>query len=212
MRDHVGPETETLGNYRQRYAQYKTDTDLQAAHAVAPRLVVFDDHELDNNWADEVPEHPETPQPNFLARRGAALRAYWENMPLRKAQRPKGIDMRLYRSVSWGRMAGFHMLDTRQYRGDQPCDDKFNTDCTARTDPARSLPGSQQEKWIAEEFRRSQARWDVLGQQMFLPGRLHPRCRARLQPRRLGRLPGFAGPRGGLLDRGEGAQPAGADR
>ena len=167
VRDHVGPETETLGNYRQRYAQYKTDTDLQAAHAVAPWLVVFDDHEVDNNWADEVPEHPETPQPNFLARREAALRAYWENMPLRTAQQPKGIDMRLYRSVSWGRMASFHMLDTRQYRGDQPCDDKFNTDCTGRTDPARSLPGSQQEKWIAEEFRRSQARWDVLGQQVF---------------------------------------------
>jgi alkaline phosphatase D len=167
VRDHVGPETETLANYRQRYAQYKTDADLQAAHAVAPWLVVLDDHEVDNNWADEVPEKPAVPQPNFLARREAALRAYWENMPLRKAQRPKGIDMQLYRTVSWGRTANLHMLDTRQYRGDQPCGDKFNSACAERTDPARSLPGSEQEQWIAEQFRRSQARWDVLGQQVF---------------------------------------------
>ncbi|MGH3929012.1 MAG: alkaline phosphatase D family protein, partial [Pseudonocardiaceae bacterium] len=106
VRDHVGPEIETLANYRQRHAQYKTDADLQAAHAVAPWLVVWDDHELDNNWADEIPE---SAQPNFLTRRAAALRAYWENMPLRAAQRPNGIDMRLYRRVSWGRMATFHM-------------------------------------------------------------------------------------------------------
>ncbi|MGH3912972.1 MAG: alkaline phosphatase D family protein [Pseudonocardiaceae bacterium] len=167
VRDHAGPEMETLANYRQRHAQYKTDADLQAAHAVAPWLVVWDDHELDNNWADEVPEKPQSPQPNFLARREAALRAYWENMPLRAAQRPRGIDMQLYRRVSWGQMATFHLLDTRQYRSDQPCDDKFNTDCAERSDPARSLPGSAQERWIADGFRDSRARWDVLGQQVF---------------------------------------------
>ena len=164
VRDHAGPETVTLAGYRQRYAQYKTDTDLQAAHAVAPWLVVFDDHELDNNWADEVPEKPE---PDFAARRAAALRAFWENMPLRAAQRPSGVDMRLYRTVSWGRLAAFHMLDTRQYRGDQPCGDEFATDCAERTDPGRSLPGSEQERWLAEEFRSSRARWNVLGQQVF---------------------------------------------
>ncbi|MGH3906568.1 MAG: alkaline phosphatase D family protein [Pseudonocardiaceae bacterium] len=81
VRDHVGPETETLANYRQRHAQYRTDLDLQAAHAAAPWLVVLDDHEVDNNWADEIPEKP---QPDFLARRAAALRGYWENMPLRR--------------------------------------------------------------------------------------------------------------------------------
>ncbi len=167
VRDHVGPEMETLANYRQRHAQYKSDADLQAAHAVAPWLVVWDDHELDNNWADEIPENPESPQPNFLARRAAALRVYWENMPLRAAQRPNGIDMQLYRRVSWGRMATFHMLDTRQYRSDQPCGDEFNTDCAERSDLAGSLPGSEQERWIAEGFRDSRARWDVLGQQVF---------------------------------------------
>ncbi len=167
IRDHLGPETETLANYRQRYAQYKTDVDLQAAHAVAPWLVVWDDHEVDNNWADEVFERPQFPQPNFMARRAAAIRAYWENMPLRAAQHPRGADMQLYRRVGWGRLANFHMLDTRQYRDDQPCDDKFNSDCAERTDQARSLPGSEQEQWLAEGFRKSRARWDVLGQQVF---------------------------------------------
>ena len=80
VRDHDGPETTDLASYRQRHAQYKADPDLQAAHAVAPWLVVWDDHELDNNWADETPEKPEE---GFLERRTAAFQAYYENMPLR---------------------------------------------------------------------------------------------------------------------------------
>jgi len=167
VRDHVGPEIETLANFRQRHAQYKTDLDLQAAHAVAPWLVVWDDHELDNNWADEIAEKPEKPQPNFRARREAALRAYWENMPLRAAARPTGLDMTLHRRVPWGALATFHMLDTRQYRDDQPCNDKFNSDCPERVDVARTLPGSAQEQWLADGFATSTARWDVLGQQVF---------------------------------------------
>ena len=164
VRDHVGPETVTLANYRQRYAQYKTDPDLQAAHAAAPWLVVFDDHELANNWADEVPAKP---QPAFLDRRAAALRAYYENMPLRRSAMPRGIDMQLYRRVQWGALATFHMLDTRQYRGDQPCGDEIRSDCAERLDPARSLIGGEQERWLLNGFQQSQARWDVLGQQVF---------------------------------------------
>jgi alkaline phosphatase D len=118
----------TLANYRQRYAQYKTDPDLQAAHAAAPWLAVFDDHEVANNWADEVPAKPE---PAFLDRRAAALQAYYENMPLRRSSAPNGIDMQLYRRVHWGALATFHMLDTRQYRTDQPCDDEFRSDASS---------------------------------------------------------------------------------
>ncbi|MFB9382602.1 alkaline phosphatase D family protein [Pseudonocardia petroleophila] len=168
VRDHVGPETTTLAGYRQRHAQYKTDADLRAAHAVAPWLVVFDDHEVENNWADDVRELPLDPAGgDFADRRAAAFRAYWENMPLRAAQRPDGPDMQLYRSVGWGRTAAFHMLDTRQYRSDQPCDDAFPATCDARDDPAASLPGSEQERWLADRFAQSRARWDVLGQQVF---------------------------------------------
>lgn len=169
-RDHEGPETETLANYRQRHAQYKTDPDLQEAHAAAPWLVVWDDHELDNNWADETPEKPEIPQPNFLERRAAAFRAYYENMPLRRMSVPRGIDMQLYRRIHWGRLATFHMLDTRQYRDDQGCGDGYQ-DCPAAVDPSRSITGAEQEAWLLEGFHRSQARWDLLGQQVFFSQR-----------------------------------------
>jgi alkaline phosphatase D len=164
VRNHIGPETVTLANYRQRYAQYKTDPDLQAAHAAAPWLAVFDDHELADNWADEVPSEP---QPAFLARRAAALQAYYENMPLSQASLPRGIDMQLYRRVHWGALATFHMLDTRQYREDQPCGDKLRSDCAERLDPARSLLGAEQESWLLNGFQQSQAKWDLLGQQVF---------------------------------------------
>jgi alkaline phosphatase D len=163
VRDHDGPETVTLDNYRQRYAQYKTDPDLQAAHAAAPWLVVWDDHEVDNNWADETPENS---QPTFLDRRAAAFRAYYENMPLRRTSVPHGIDMQLYRRIRWGRLANFHMLDTRQYRDDQACGDGWR-DCPQAVDPARSILGTKQEEWLIDGFRRSQAHWDVMGQQVF---------------------------------------------
>ncbi|PUA80872.1 alkaline phosphatase D family protein [Nocardioides currus] len=165
IRDHKGPETVTLGGYRQRLAQYRTDPDLQAAHAAAPWLVVFDDHEVDNNWADEVAENVAS-QPGFIDRRAAAFRAYYENMPLRRTSLPSGPDVQLYRSVQWGQLASFHMLDTRQYRDDQACGDGYD-DCPPAAAPERSLPGAAQEAWLAERFAASTQTWDVLGQQVF---------------------------------------------
>jgi alkaline phosphatase D len=163
-----GPETRTLANYRQRHAQYKTDPDLQLAHATAPWLVVWDDHETENNWADEVPEQPD---PGFLDRRAAAFQAYYENMPLRSTARPNGIDMRLYRRFAWGGLATFHMLDTRQYRDDQACGDGTRINCAERLDPARTITGVEQEQWLASGLAGSRARWDVLGQQVFFAQR-----------------------------------------
>lgn len=169
VRDHDGPETTTLAGYRQRHAQYKTDADLQAAHAAAPWLVVWDDHEVDNNWADEIPENTQS-VPGFLDRRAAAFRAYYENMPLRRTSVPRGIDAQLYRRVRWGQLATFHLLDTRQYRDDQACGDGYD-DCPQAYDPARSITGADQEAWLLDGFRRSTARWDVLGQQVFFSQR-----------------------------------------
>lgn len=166
-REHVGPETKTLANYRQRHAQYKTDPDLQFAHAVAPWVVVWDDHELENNWADDIPEEPGKPGPEFLERRQAAFQAYYENMPLRRRSVPSGIDMRLYRRINWGGLATLHMLDTRQYRDDQVGDDEFGMDDPERLNPKRSITGAEQERWLLQGFRQSQARWDVLGQQVM---------------------------------------------
>jgi alkaline phosphatase D len=172
VRDHEGPETVDLASYRQRHAQYKSDPDLQAAHAVAPWLVVWDDHELENNWADESPENgSQTPAgPAFLARRTAAFQAYYENMPLRASSKPRGIDLQLYRRIRWGRLATFHMLDTRQFRDDQGCNDGYK-DCPAAVDPKRSITGAEQERWLLDGLRRSEARWDVIGQQVFFAQR-----------------------------------------
>ncbi|GLZ42082.1 alkaline phosphatase D family protein [Actinokineospora sp. NBRC 105648] len=164
----VGPETRTLADYRLRHAQYKTDADLQEAHRVAPWLVVFDDHEVENNWADEVPEQPD---PEFPARRAAAFQAYYENMPLRRSARPRGIDMQLYRRVRWGALANFHLLDTRQYRDDQACGDGTKVDCAERLDPVRTITGVEQERWLLDGLRSSRSRWDILGQQVFFAQR-----------------------------------------
>ena len=169
VRTFLGPETVTLANYRQRLAQYHADPDLQAAHAVAPWLVVFDDHDVDNGWAGLVPADPRDAA-TFPARRAAAFRAYYENMPLRRSSIPSGVGvgnhMAMNRRLRWGRLANFHMLDTRQFRDDQACGDGFK-DCPEAADPARSLPGRAQEAWLARGFASSRARWDVIGQQVF---------------------------------------------
>ncbi len=166
VRDHAGPETTNLAGYRQRHAQYKTDQDLQAAHAVAPWIPVWDDHEIDNNWADEIPEDDQAPAA-FLLRRAAAFQAYWENMPLRATSRPRGIDAQIYRRLQWGQLATFHMLDTRQYRSDQASGDGVKPDSPERTDPSRSITGDTQEKWLLDGLGASRSTWDIIGQQVF---------------------------------------------
>ncbi|WP_285586327.1 alkaline phosphatase D family protein [Actinomycetospora sp. NBRC 106378] len=163
-RSYETPEPRDLAGYRTRYAYHHADADLQAAHAAAPWISVFDDHEVSNNWAGDVPE---TPDPGFVARRAAAFRAWYENMPVRAAQRPRGSSIQCYRRLSWGDTATFHMLDTRQYRDDQACGDTYPSDCAALTDPRRTLTGGAQERWLVDGFHRSRARWDVLGQQVF---------------------------------------------
>ncbi len=176
VRDHEGPETVTLENYRQRHAQYKADADLQAAHAAAPWLVVWDDHEVDNNWADEVPENADPAQlndttANFRRRRAAAFQAYYENMPLRAPSIPAGTDMKIYRTVQWGQLANFHMMDTRQYRDDQLAGDGWRQNVQERLAENRTITGAEQEQWLLDGFRKSSARWDVLGQQVFFAER-----------------------------------------
>jgi alkaline phosphatase D len=121
VRRHEGDEAITLADYRQRYAQYKTDPDLQAAHLIAPWVVAPDDHEVEDNYAGlaRADDYPHLTTGQFRARRAAAYRAYYENMPLRPANSAHGAGMALYRRIRWGRLATFHMLDTRQFRDDQ---------------------------------------------------------------------------------------------
>lgn len=158
-------ETVTLEDYRLRYALYKSDPDLQAAHAAHPFIVTWDDHEVENNYASDISED-HLPPAAFLVRRAAAYRAYWENQPLRRPQRPDGADARLYRRVQYGRLAQFDILDTRQYRSDQAYGDGWHAPGPESLNPERTLTGAAQERWLIDGWRQSSARWNVLPQQV----------------------------------------------
>ncbi|MEX0170923.1 alkaline phosphatase D family protein [Streptomyces sp. LMG1-1-1.1] len=164
-------ETLTLDDYRLRYALYKSDPDLRAAHAAHPFVVTWDDHETENNYAGGIPEN-DVPPEEFLLRRAAAYRAYWEHQPLRAPQRPEGPDMRLYRRLRFGRLAQFDILDTRQYRSDQAYGDGWQVPGPASEDPARTLTGAAQERWLLDGWQASRAaRWNVLPQQVVFAER-----------------------------------------
>ena len=158
--------TTLLNDYRDRYALYKLDPDLQAAHAAFPWIVTWDDHEVVNNYAAD--DHPSLPPADFLVRRANAYRAYWEHMPLRRQLEPAGPDLALYRRFTFGGLMELSMLDTRQYRDDQACGDGLRTDCAERLDPARTLLGTAQESWLLDGLGRSRATWNVLGQQLMM--------------------------------------------
>ncbi|MEU0549021.1 alkaline phosphatase D family protein [Micromonospora sp. NPDC005979] len=168
VRQHVGAEIVSLADYRRRYALYKSDPDLQAAHAAAPWLVVPDDHEVENNYANMVraDSSPTLTAAQWTARRTAAYRAYYENMPLRPASAPSGNSIGLYRRVRWGQLATFHMLDTRQFRDDQACGDGWKV-CTDADLASRSLTGATQEAWLLDGLAQHYGTWDILGQQVF---------------------------------------------
>jgi alkaline phosphatase D len=165
VRRHRGDEIYTLTDYRNRYAQYKTDHDLIAAHASAPFVVTTDDHEVDNDYAGSSDEH-DTPAEIFLLRRAAAYQAYYEAMPLRASTLPSGPDMRLYRRLQFGRLIDLDMLDTRQYRSRQACGRNLESQCSEAAAPSRTILGSAQERWLFEQLSRSRATWTVLGQQV----------------------------------------------
>ena len=168
-RKHLGGELQTLDDYRRRYAQYRLDADLQAAHQAFPWVVTWDDHEFDNNYAADIPEEKgPMPRDEFLARRAAAYQAYYEHMPLRKSSIPSGPDMQLYRRIVFGNLAQFNVLDTRQYRSDQPCGDTNKSPCEGVFDPASTLMGAAQEKWLFDGLGRSRALWNVVAQQVMM--------------------------------------------
>ncbi|MFD9321909.1 alkaline phosphatase D family protein [Streptomyces sp. NPDC060053] len=158
-------EMVTLDDYRLKYALYKSDPDLLAAHAAHPFVVTWDDHETENNYAGAVSENDD-PAEEFLIRRAAAYRAYWENQPLRRPQLPDGPDLRLYRRLHWGRLAQFDVLDTRQYRSDQAYGDGWRVPGPESQDPARTLTGGAQERWLIDGWHRSRALWNVVPQQV----------------------------------------------
>jgi alkaline phosphatase D len=173
VRSHASGETYTLADYRARYALYRSDPDLQAAHAACPWIVTWDDHEVDNDYADDRPEDGMERAP-FLERRTAAYRAYYEHMPLPPRMRPDGPNMRIYTHLDWGALARFYVLDDRQYRSWHACPRPqrragSNTvdieRCARLTAPGRSILGRAQERWLDGELAASRAAWNVIAQQ-----------------------------------------------
>ena len=160
-RKHTGDEIELLRDYRNRYALYKMDPDLQAAHARFPFVVTWDDHEVDNNYAADVSEDG-LPAELFLRRRAEAYQAYFEHMPLRRSSLPTGPRMQLYRQFSYGDLASFFVLDTRQYRTDQPCGDRGGPPCDGVGAADATMLGEVQEQWLVDGLDRSASRWNVV--------------------------------------------------
>jgi alkaline phosphatase D len=167
VRMHALPEVTTLDGYRNRYAEYKLDPDLQAAHAAFPWIATWDDHEVDNNYAAAVSERRD-PVDAFLIRRGAAYQAYYEHLPLRRWSMPTGSTTQLYRSGAWGTLMSYFVLDTRQYRTVQPCGDGMQAQCVAALDHAGTMLGADQERWLLDGLDRSTGRWNVIPQQVML--------------------------------------------
>ncbi len=179
-RKHVGGETLSLADYRNRYAQYRADPDLQAAHAAFPWLTVPDDHEVENDYAGDKSEK-RTPRAEFLRRRAAAYRAYFEHMPLRPAMAPNGANLPLYRRRGFGDLVDLFLLDERQFRSDQACPGPrfggqvVNPDkCAELADPRRTMLGADQERWLFQGTARSRGRWTVMGQQLLMSSLIQP--------------------------------------
>lgn len=164
--DGSGPLS-TLDDYRARYALYKSDADLQAAHAACAWLVTWDDHEVANDYAGDA-SYAESGD-TLLARRAAAYRAYYEHMPLPRSAMPTGSAMHLYAKSTFGKLAQIHMLDSRQYRSPLAClgadaGSGPGAHCAELFDEARTMLGAQQEAWLRDTLMSSHARWNVLAQ------------------------------------------------
>ncbi|MFY3383953.1 alkaline phosphatase D family protein [Paracidovorax sp. MALMAid1276] len=193
-RTHSLRHASTLADYRDRYALHKSDPALQAAHAAAPWAVIWDDHEVQNDYAAGAGRGDAA---QFLELRVAAWQAFYENMPLRAAAlgapaaESRWDALQLFRSLRWGRLAHIHLLDSRQHRHGQACRAPHTAsagavraaDCAELADPTRTLLGAAQERWLQAQLADAAAnataapsatRWSVLAQQTQFSPRRYP--------------------------------------
>ncbi|RYE04384.1 MAG: alkaline phosphatase [Sphingomonadales bacterium] len=161
VRRHRGEEIYSLDDYRQRYALYKIDPDLRAAHAAAAFLSSYDDHEVVNNWSGEWDDDG-TPPEIFKLRRAVAMQAWYEHMPVRLSQLPRdGVQM-MYRRLDYGRLMRINILDKRTYRSIRLCEKPGDLNCLDQRDRPDTMLGDVQERWLAAGLN-SGAVWNMLG-------------------------------------------------
>jgi alkaline phosphatase D len=181
IRPTTGGWVDTLEGYRQRHALHKSDLDLQAMHAAAPWLITWDDHEVQNDYAGIQQGNSGRPVEDFLSRRRAAYQAFYEHMPVRRADfealiSTQNNNVKVFGSKTFGQLATLYLLDTRQYRDPQVCNPNNKvggsrvdpSTCAIWNDPKRTLLGPQQENWLRREFKTSSTQWNVIGQQSLL--------------------------------------------
>jgi alkaline phosphatase D len=159
-------EAQTLDEYRRKYTLYHTDEHLLEVRRQFPLLAIWDDHEVEDNYAGEQPggaaSNRRVP---FAERRGNGYRAWYEHMP-----RVGTGD--IYGTAALGAAEVF-LLDTRQYRDDQPCNpsDAFLSNPCPPTEtdaPGRTLLGATQKAWLEDALAGSQARWKLIGNQVMI--------------------------------------------
>jgi len=181
IRPTKGGWANTLDSYRQRYALHKSDLDLQAMHAAAPWFITWDDHEVQNDYAGTQPGNSGNPVADFMARRRAAYQAFYEHMPVRRANfdaliAHRGDNVRVFGSNRFGQLATLYLLDNRQFRDPQACSpnnkpgsNKLDpSSCAIWNQPERTLLGQEQESWLNHQFETSTSQWNVIGQQTAL--------------------------------------------
>lgn len=173
FRDHLGPEPYNLEQYRMRYAQYKSDRYLQLAHAAFPWIMMWDDHEVDNDYASDLSEDYSPPN-TFAERRKAAYQAFLEHQPL-QTENPGDVGtVELYRNYTIGNLATFYLLDVRQYRSDQPCGTTTSgggqivQDCGERNSQEQTMLGKTQTKWLQSKLTSSSSKWNLIAQPLLM--------------------------------------------
>jgi alkaline phosphatase D len=190
VRRHVGGKILTVGEYRTRYSQYRSDPLLQAMHARCPWFVTWDDHEFENNYAGPISERRNVDPAEFLVQRTNAYQAYYEMMPLRRSAIPRGPDMQLYRRASYGKLAELFVLDTRQYRSDQPNGDGANRLNAAALNPKNTMLGQPQREWLQAALSTTNGLWNVLAQQVMMG--MVDRARGANESYSMDQWPGYA--------------------
>ncbi|MEU6378024.1 alkaline phosphatase D family protein [Streptomyces sp. NPDC046909] len=149
----------SLADYRTRHGKYKTDADLQALHAVAPVVAIWDDHEFANDaWSGGAENHTEGAEGTWAARQAAAKQAYFEWMPVRPA-----IAGTTYRRLRFGKLVDLSLLDLRSFRSQQVSVGNGSVD-----DPDRTLTGRAQLDWLKAGLKSSDTTWRLVGNSVMI--------------------------------------------